>query len=433
MPYVSPAIPLIFPVLSPNTLQKFTLLGSLYLSQFMPFWFLFQALPVLLRQQGLPLEAIGLLPLVGIAITFKFLWSPLIDRYSYARWGHYRFWIICFQLMVVAITVTCSLLDLATQLPWILLGLAFMGTCCASQDIATDALAVRLLEPHERGMGNAIQGVGGALGRMIGGGGMLILLNRWGWTNSLLSLAAMMVLALVPILVYREPRRQTIDSSNRFRPRDYFKIFVRFVQRPGMGTWLLVLGLYAAAHNLSATMFTPLLVDTGLSMADIGSLLGVFGIGMSIVGTLAAGVLMVKLGRKGTLLLASAIALIGILFYLLPTFGYTQRPILYCIVSFAFFSLGMVGTTAFTIMMDKSRPEMAGTDYTLQTSLIGIGSMLSAVTSGVLAETIGYRGVFMLSGVLGLVCLAIIAKKLTLSTHSISTDKQLKSHPENSI
>ncbi|ESA33618.1 arabinose efflux permease family protein [Leptolyngbya sp. Heron Island J] len=399
----------------------------------MPFWFLSQALPVLLRQQGMSLEAIGLLPLVAIAIAFKFLWSPLIDRYSYARWGHYRFWIILFQLLVVAITVVCSLLNLETQLPFILLGLAIMGTCCASQDIATDALAVRLLEPYERGMGNAVQGIGGALGRMIGGGGMLILLNRWGWTNSLLSLAAVMVIALVPVLIYREPHRKISETNTVFGQQNYFKVFIKFVQRPGMGTWLLVLGLYAATHNLSATMFTPLLVDAGLSMADIGSLQGVFGISVSILGTLAAGILIGKLGRKGTLLVAGAISLTGILFYQLPTFGFTQLPVLYSIVSFAFFSLGMVGTTAFTIMMDKSRPEMAGTDYTLQTSLIAIGSVLSAAVSGVLAEAIGYRGVFALSGVLGMVCLAVIAKKLTLSTHSVSRDEQIKSQLEKSV
>ncbi|MEM1243032.1 MAG: MFS transporter [Cyanobacteria bacterium P01_H01_bin.26] len=416
-------------MLSKQILQKIILLGSLYLSQFMPFWFLFQALPVLLRQRGMSLEAIGLLPLVTIAITFKFLWSPLIDRYSYARWGHYRFWIILFQLWVVAITVVCSLLSLETQLSFILLCLALMGMGCASQDIATDALAVRLLEPQERGVGNAVQGVGGAIGRMIGGGGMLILLNRWGWRTSLLSLAAVMVVALIPVLVYREPRRRSMATT--LGPRSYFKIFLRFVQRPSMGVWLLVLGLYAAAHNLSATMFTPLLVDAGLSMTDIGSLLGVFGTGVSILGTLAAGVLIGKLGRKGALLVASAIALTGILFYLLPTFGFTQLPVLYSIVSLAFFSLGMVGTTAFTIMMDKSRREMAGTDYTLQTSLIGIGSVLSAAVSGVLAEAIGYRGVFALSGALGLVCLVLIAKALKLSAGAVSKDEQIEPQVKN--
>nr|WP_284681971.1 MFS transporter [Adonisia turfae] len=388
-------------------------MGSLYLSQFMPFWFLFQALPVLLRQQGMSLGGIGLLPLITIAITLKFLWSPLIDRYSYARWGHYRFWIIFCQLWVVVFTIVCSLLNLETQLPFILLGLALIGTGCASQDIATDALAVRLLAPQERGVGNVVQGVGGAMGRMIGGGGMLILLSRWGWRTSLLSLAAMMVVALIPVLIYREPHRETV--AHAFGPRGYFKIFLNFLQQPGMGLWLWVLGLYAAAHNLSATMFTPLLVDSGLSTAEIGSLLGVFGTGMSILGTLSAGVFISMLGRKGTLLMASAIALVGILFYFLPTFGFTQLPVLYCIVSFAFFSLGMVGTTAFTIMMDKSRPEIAGTDYTLQTSLISIGSVLSAAVSGVLAAAVGYRGVFILSGILGLVCFLLIAKGLNLS------------------
>ncbi|EKU99415.1 arabinose efflux permease family protein [Leptolyngbya sp. PCC 7375] len=392
-----------------QTLSKFILLGSLYLSQFMPFWFLFQALPVLLRQQGMSLEAIGLLPLITIAITLKFLWSPLIDRYSYAPWGHYRFWIIFFQLWVVVFTIVCSLLNLETQLPFILLGLALIGTGCASQDIATDALAVRLLAPQERGVGNVVQGIGGAMGRMIGGGGMLILLSRWGWRTSLLSLAAIMVVALIPVLIYHEPQRETV--AHAFGPRGYFKIFLKFVQRPGMGLWLLVLGLYAAAHNLSATMFTPLLVDSGLSTAEIGSLLGVFGTGMSILGTLSAGVFISKLGRKETLLTASAIALVGILFYVLPTFGLTQPPVLYSIVSFAFFSLGMVGTTAFTIMMDKSRPEIAGTDYTLQTSLISIGSVLSAAVSGVLAAAVGYRGVFILSGVLGLGCLLLVPTK----------------------
>ena len=255
------------PVISSKKLQKFGLLGSLYLSQFMPFWFLSQALPILLRQRGMSLEVIGLLPFVGIAVIFKFLWAPLIDRYSYARWGHYRFWIIFFQLWVVALTVVCSLLDLETQLPFILLGLALIGTSCASQDIATDALAVRLLAPQERGVGNAVQGIGGAIGRMIGGGGMLILLNRWGWRMSLLSLATVMVVALIPVLIYREPRRKTV--ANATKSQGYFKIFPRFVQRPGMGIWLLVLGLYAAAHNSSATMFTPLLVDAGIGRAHV--------------------------------------------------------------------------------------------------------------------------------------------------------------------
>ena len=231
------------------------------------------------------------------------------------------------------------------------------------------------------------------------------------------------MLALAPVLAHQEPPRQvplsnpTLPAPGLSTPRgkgfgllEYFKIFQQFCQRPGMGQWLLILGLYAAAHNLSATMFRPLLVDIGLSLADIGSLLGVFGTTMSMLGALAAGLVIPHWGRKRSLLAANCIALVGIISYVLPTLGLTSLPVLYSIVSVRFFSLGMVGTASFTIMMDNSRVEMAGTDYTLQTSLIGMGSIFSAAVSGVLADAIGYRGVFAVSLLLMLVCLTLVAR-----------------------
>ncbi|MEM8674476.1 MAG: MFS transporter [Cyanobacteria bacterium P01_G01_bin.67] len=401
-------------IISRRNLKNFGLLGSLCVSQSMPFWFLYQALPVLLRQQGTSLTIIGLLHLATTPFIFKFLWSPAIDRYSFARWGHYRFWIVFFQLWVVSITIVCSLLDLKSQLPWLLLGLLLLGTGSASQDIATDALALRLLEPPERGIGNAIQGVGGSLGKMIGGGGMLILLNRWGWTPSLLTLAVIMMFALLPVLVYREPHRKIVSSaskSNSIGLLEYFKIFLRFCQQPGMTIWLIILALCGAAHRLSATVFQLLLVDIGLSLSDVGSLLGIFGQSMMMLGTIISGLLIPVWGRKRSLVIASSFSLTGILSYFLPTFGYTYLPVIYAIVSITFFSIGMVMTTSFTIIMDKSRLEMAGTDYTLQSSLIGIGGIVSATLSGFLADTIGYRGVFATSVLLLVVYLRLVVKK----------------------
>ncbi|NEQ96976.1 MAG: hypothetical protein F6K30_09660 [Cyanothece sp. SIO2G6] len=116
----------------------------------------------------------------------------------------------------------------------------------------------------------------------------------------------------------------------------------------------------------------------------------------------------------------------GVLSYLIPTFGFTQRPVLYGIVGMVFFALGMVGTTSFTIMMDKSRPDMAGTDYTLQTSFIGIGGIIAAALSGVLAQAIGYRGVFLTSALLLLICITLVARsrfQITDTTEAIATSQ----------
>lgn len=406
--------------------QKFGLLGSLYLSQLMPFWFLYDALPVVLRQQGLSLAAIGLLPLVVLPVTLKFLWSPLIDRYGLTRWGHYRFWIICFQLWVASATALFSVLSVERQLPIVLVVMAAIAVGCASQDIATDALALGLLKPEERGLGNAVQGIGGALGKMIGGGGMLLLLNRWGWTASLLTLSMLMLVALIPVWRHREGlQRNPIALLECLPPksshlRAYFQTFLEFCQRPDLKIWLLILPLYSFGYSLSSTMFRPLLVDLGFSLAEIGSLLGIWGTSMTIIGSLIMGLVITPLGRKRSLLIAASLSVIGILTYFLPTLGLTQPPVLYCVISIAFLSLGMLGTAVFTIMMDKSRPEQAGSDYSIQASLNTLGSIPAAAISGVIAGTVGYQGVFAMSTLIVAICVVLIAKHLDISETSLS-------------
>ncbi|WP_432808984.1 MFS transporter [Pantanalinema sp. GBBB05] len=411
--------------------NKLGLLGSLYLSQSMPFLFLYQALPVVLRQEGLSLTAIGLLPLVVLPITLKFLWSPLIDRYSFTVLGHYRFWIILLQSVVAMVTALCSLLSVSTQLPIVLMGMLIIAIGCASQDIATDALALGLLEPQERGLGNAVQSVGGSLGSMIGGGGMLILLSRWGWRGSLLTLAGLMLVALIPVLLHQEKPKVVVNHSYdrsaniRDRLRNYFTIFLHFCQRPGMKVWLCILLLYNFGYSLSITMFRPLLIDLGLSLAEVGWLLGIVGTCSTIFGSLAAGLLIPPLGRQRTLLIASSLSAIGMLTYAVPTLGLTQLSVLYSIVGVTSCSLGMVVTTAFTIMMDKSYPETAATDYAIQASLNTMGSLPAAAISGVLASGLGYRGVFVLSAMIMSICVVLIARYLGSSYLSNSSTVNL--------
>ena len=179
--------------------------------------------------------------------------------------------------------------------------------------------------------------------------------------------------------------------------------------------WLAMLGLYGAANRLSGTMFQLMLVDTGLSLSDVGILFGIFGHSMMMVGTFVAGWLIPRLGRKPSLLIASCCSLACMFSYFLLTFGSNSTLMLYGVVGLAFFSVGMVVTVSFTIMMDKSRLETAGTDYTIQASVIGLGGILSASLSGFLADFVGYRGVFVASILLLLVYITLIAKRLKLA------------------
>ncbi|MEM9809236.1 MAG: MFS transporter, partial [Cyanobacteria bacterium P01_D01_bin.56] len=330
-----------------NRLQtnKLALLSSLYISQYISLMFFVQAIPVFMREQGASLESIGLIYLLALPILLKVLWSPLIDRYGYTRWGHYRFWIVVFQLLLAAVAAVCAFVSLQSNFIFLYGLLMVMSTLAASQDIATDALAVGLLTPSERGWGNGIQMAGNYLGGMLGGGVMLVLLNQLGWERSLLALALMVVVALVPILRHREqlPPKQATDQAT-----NVWLDLVHFYRRPGMWRWLMLLTLYVIGGNMAESMFRPLLVDVGLSLTDIGWLLGVVGNGASVVGALISGLLVVSLGRRRSLLIFGLFQILAILICLLPAAGVSNRPILYFVIIVAGFASSAVFTVSST-------------------------------------------------------------------------------------
>ncbi|MEM8639253.1 MAG: MFS transporter [Cyanobacteria bacterium P01_G01_bin.54] len=393
-------------------LGKLGLLASLYISQLIPLAFLGQALPVYLRQQGASLRTIGLFALMGLPFVLKFLWAPLIDRYGFTRWGHYRFWIICFQLLAAGGTAACAFVGAQGGFMPLLLCLLLLCFVCASQDVATDALAIGLLDPQERGLGNGVQAAGNYLGIIIGGGGMLLLLDRWGWTWTVLAMAAMMLVALLPVLNHREQCKPKVEKQNGLSLRGYLKALTQLFRRPGMRKWLLLMIGYLAGPNLVLAMFRPLLVDMGLSLTEIGLLLGVVSSTAGIVGALSSGFVVAALGRKRSLVVFGVLRAIALCAYLLPAFGMTNLSLIYLIVIAFQFAASMANTTLYTIMMDKSQPETAGTDYTLQNSVVGLSVDGVSIISGVLADALGYGGAFAIGVAIAFLGVGLVATAL---------------------
>ncbi len=398
-------------MISTKSLKKLGLLGSLYMSQFIPTMFLFQALPVFMRSSGVSLKAISLLSLLILPSVLNFLWSPLLDRYSFTSLGHYRFWIICFQLLIACTTVAGGLLDIQHNFTAIIICLFVMCFFCSIQNIATDALAVGLLEVNERSLGNGVQMGGSYLGGIIGGGGMLGLLNYWGWTASMLTLAFMVLVALLPILLHKEQSRKNERAATTpdQRSTPAWMNLVKFCRRPGMWRWLLILVLYTKGSIIASTMYRPLLADLKLSLAMIGLLLGVVSYTAGIFGAIAGGLLINPLGRKRSLILFGLLQAVTIATYLLPAFGVTNLPTLYLAAIIVQFSFSITGTTISTIMMDKCEQQTASTDYSIQSSVRSFSGIVAAAISGLVAEAFGYGGAFTISIAITLISVVIIA------------------------
>lgn len=371
--------------------QKLGLLGALYLSQGLPYGFFTQALPALLRELGLSLPAIGLTSLLALPWALKFLWAPLVDR-----WGSRRRWILAMQAVAALLAVVISTIDPDRALPLILGCVLLTNLAAATQDIATDGLAVSMLSSSERGLGNGIQVAGYRLGMILGGGVLLVLFERLGWQGTFLCMAALIAAASLPLITTPALGARQASGGGGLREA------LGWLVLPGNAGWLGALALYKVGHHLAQGMLRPWLVDSGMGLADIGWLLGAGGFSAGLVGAILGGLSVNVLGRRAVLGAWGLAAAAGVAGYAsLASSGVAGGLALWGVVLVEHLASGMATAALFTVMMDACREEHESSDYTLQASAVVIASGVAAAASGFVAEAIGYGGLLWCASALG--------------------------------
>ncbi len=380
------------------------LLMGLYFSQGLPFGFFVQGLPVLMREDGISLEAIGLSSLLAIPWAVKFLWAPLVDRYTGGRLGARRTWIVPLQLISALVLIGLAWVQPKDGLGWILAGVFIINLLAATQDIATDALAVDVLPPAERGLGNGVQVGAYRLGMIIGGGVLLMWLDVLGWRWSFWLMGGLLLLATVPVLLHREaPPKPSAQPAGWTDIVDYFR-------QPGAWAWALVLVLYKSFDALAGPMVKPMMVDFGYDKGEIGAIVGVAGSVAGLLGALAGGLGVRPLGRRRALLGFGVLQILAVGTYVIPALGWRDPAVFYVSVSADAFFGGMATTALFTLMMDQCRPHRAAVDYTTQACVVVITTLGAATLSGVSAACLGYLGHFALTTLLSLLGLLGVAR-----------------------
>ncbi len=370
---------------------RFSTLGALYVSQALPLGFFTVAIPAILRLEGLSLERLGLLSALAAPWLLKFLWAPWVDRHGRSD-GHYRSWILPLQGACVLTVLWIASLDLGKHTGELLLAGGLFMLLSATQDIASDGLAVRLLRPEERGLGNGIQVGGYFLGQILGGGIALMLYGHFGWSPALGAMA--LVLALPMLLVWRLREPPKIEKE---RGKVGFGDLGRFFARPGILSWVLLLLLWRAAETMVLLMFNPMLVDRGHALEDIGLLIGVVGSLASLVGALTGGYLTQGWGRRKSLLILGGLLALSLSSYIFLGLGQGGPWAIYGAVCGSAFCAGMATASLYTSMMDRSDIPTAATDFTLQQSLAAMGPVLASAASGFSAAALGYAGHFALA------------------------------------
>lgn len=364
---------------------KWLLLASLYFSQGLPFGFFTQALPVLMREDGASLSRIGLSGLLFLPWALKWLWAPWVDA-SISR----KQWIVPLQIATIFTALGLALVDgsPADQLLWLKIAIVLCALFAATQDVPTDALAVHLLQPQERGLGNAVQVGGYRLGMVLGGGLLIIVLDHLGWAAAFIGMALFLTLTLLPVLRFSEP-----PSAPTPRANPLAGLWQR-LRRPGMAALLLWLIAYKFGDAMASAMAKPYLVDQGWSKTEIGLWAGVIGSIGGLLGALLGGLLSDRAGRRRTLLWCGIAQTAAVALYAVHAYGIGDIALLKAAVALEHLLGGMATVALFTLMMDASAPSHAGTDYSLQASTVVIATGVASAVGGLLGDALGYAMLF---------------------------------------
>jgi MFS transporter, PAT family, beta-lactamase induction signal transducer AmpG len=371
----------------PTTRTKTVLLLSLYAAQGLPFGFFTQALPVIMRQQDYALRWIGLSHLLALPWALKWLWASTVDRTYVSRIGRRRSWILPLQTASCLVLAALGLLGQG-DVGWLVVGCFLTNLFAATQDIATDGLAVEQLGPTERGWGNGIQVAGYRVGMIVGSSAILVLLDAWGWALAMFTLSTLLALLSLPVWSYRE--RPAPVQPHEEHP------LLSFLKQPRVGMWLLVLVSYKFGDALATAMFKPLMVDAGLTLTEIGWLGGALGSASGLTGALLGGVLFNRLTPAKALLTFGSMSALCVLSYGLWGSNLGVRGFA-ALTALEHLTGGMATVALFTCMMSQCRPGHEGSDYTIQASIVVVSTGGAAALSGFVAEALGYSWLFFIA------------------------------------
>ena len=377
----------------------------------LPLYLLFQMVPYWLRTEGVGLAEIGLFALIQFPYTWKFLWAPIMDRYTLPFLGHRRGWIILTQLaLIIAIGVLgffkpdMSLWTIA----YLATAVAFFS---ASQDIVLDAFRRELLPDVELGLGNSVHVQAYRLSGLIPGGLGLILADRLPWHMVFIIVALFMLVGVVMTLVIDEAIKE--PSPPRSLKESVIEPFREFIGRAGLGSALMVLAFlffYKLGDNMATALQTPFFHDVGFTGTQIGSIAKIVGTTAAIVGGLIGGLIMVKVSINRALWLFGFVQIASILgFALLSVVGANPWMLAFA-MAFEYLGVGL-GTAALTAFMAKStNVAFAATQFALFTALISVPRVLSSATTGLIVERTGWTNFFLICTVLAIPGMLLLFK-----------------------
>jgi PAT family beta-lactamase induction signal transducer AmpG len=377
----------------------------------LPLFILYNLLSAWLKSEGVDLKAIGLFALVGIPYTWKFLWSPAMDRFQLPFLGRRRGWMIATQFAVMLAVMLMGQFNPSTEIWTVVFLAAIVAFFSASQDIVIDAHRREWLTEEQMGSGTALFVNAYKLSTLVPGSLSLILSDiiTWDWVFFITGL--FMLPGILTTLLVSEPRMY--GPAPKTLREAVVEPFNEFVNRRGWRHAMLILAfifLYKLGDSMATALATPFYLELGFTRTEIGLVAKNAGLWASILGGILGAYWMLKTGvNRGLWIFGVFQALATLGFVILAQTG-ADLWVLTWVIGFEAITVGL-GTAAFTAYIAlETNPRFTATQFALFTSLSAVPRTFINALTGYIVEVTGWTNFFILCFALALPGLLLLPK-----------------------
>ncbi|WP_083238067.1 AmpG family muropeptide MFS transporter [Methyloceanibacter marginalis] len=375
----------------------------------MPLYVLISLVPAWLRSNDVNLATIGLFALIGLPYTWKFVWSPLMDRYKLPFLGRRRGWALLTQLVLLLAIGVLGQFDPSTSLQVIVAVVFVVALFGASQDIVIDAYRRELLADDELGTGTSIFVNAYRLSGLVPGSLALILADHQPWTVVFwVTGASCWSASSRPSEKATTPWRRTLCGRRSSIPSSSSSAATAG-SRPGWAI-LAFLFLYKLGDNMATALATPFYIDMGYSLSEIGSVAKVAGLWASIAGGVLGGIIMLKVSINRALWLFGFVQVLTILPYIWLSQAGHSLPGLFVVVSGEYLGVGL-GTIALTAFMARETSRaFTATQFALFSSFIAVPRTVANASTGFIVEAVGWTQFFVICTIVAIPGMLLLLK-----------------------
>jgi len=337
---------------------------------------------------------VGMITLVQSPYSWKFLWAPVLDRFTPPLLGRRRGWLLTAQLALMVSIAALGGSDPVAHPGWMVASAVLVAFFSATQDIVVDAYRREDLADEELGLGSSLYIYGYRIGMWAASGGGLILADYIPFSQVYLMMAAGLIPGVLTTLLAPEP--QIENGAPPSLAEAIWNPLVDFFRRDSAALILAFILLYKIGDTMAAAITMPFYLELGFSKSEIGAVVKLFGAWATIAGAVAGGMLMLRLGIHRSLWVFGVLQAVSTAgFAFLARIGYSL-PALSGVIAFESVTGGM-GTSAFVAFMASlTNKKFTATQYALLTSIMGLPRVLAAAPTGFAAQQVGWEWFFIL-------------------------------------